>query len=635
MRTLPPDYSALELKPDEKLLINRLEMQLDDNWLGLIKIVPLPDVQPIVLALIHPRAGVYFLSIDPFSEVSRLNAYLVALTPFWKNNRVKMQNKLLSHVNLRQSNGKLRFPFAWSVWFPNISSKAAGKEAHLILDGIFFENEIEEMVDFEEASGDIIDASMETSLFQVIVPEYMIPVYTRGIVGEEEIAATSEIDTDLDYSIAKDDEPGIGFRLTDEQIDLVNDIHRGSQLILACAGSGKSAILISKAFKIASLHPEKQILITCYNANLRNYYEWRIGVAGFRERNVECLTFHALCRRLLLEAGINPPIGDGSTEAFDKLFQIAEQALHSGKIRRRYFGIFIDEIQIFRPEWYRFCVNLLESQKERQHILVVAGDKSQNINDNVVKGLAPWQAAGNDMPKFEGKTMRIDMNFRNSRPINEYVDRFVDGGRECFQKLELDIDQDPDLFLRGRAFRPGSKPNVVFSDRYQEADDVVSIIKILNQGLDVPLGQIAVLMHHKQYKPAKYYILYWLKEKLEDNDIPYSVLSRDRNHMAVRYGDRSGVALMTIESALGLDFQAVILCGLYSMGQFEKSDSMIRLMERVDEQALWARREDFIKNFNALYTAMTRARDHLSIVLTRDPRKNIYSRLLADAPKRR
>ena len=78
MRTLPPDYSALELKPDEKLLINRLEMQLDDNWLGLIKIVPLPDVQPIVLALIHPRAGVYFLSIDPFSEVSRLNAYLVA-----------------------------------------------------------------------------------------------------------------------------------------------------------------------------------------------------------------------------------------------------------------------------------------------------------------------------------------------------------------------------------------------------------------------------------------------------------------------------------------------------------------------------------------------------------------------------
>ena len=227
------------------------------------------------------------------------------------------------------------------------------------------------MVDFEEASGDIIDASMETSLFQVIVPEYMIPVYTRGIVGEEEIAATSEIDTDLDYSIAKDDEPGIGFRLTDEQIDLVNDIHRGSQLILACAGSGKSAILISKAFKIASLHPEKQILITCYNANLRNYYEWRIGVAGFRERNVECLTFHALCRRLLLEAGINPPIGDGSTEAFDKLFQIAEQALHSGKIRRRYFGIFIDEIQIFRQSGTGF-VSTFGVPERKVHILVVA-----------------------------------------------------------------------------------------------------------------------------------------------------------------------------------------------------------------------------------------------------------------------
>ncbi|NMB46710.1 MAG: hypothetical protein GX998_09920 [Firmicutes bacterium] len=215
--------------------------------------------------------------------------------------------------------------------------------------------------------------------------------------------------------------------------------------------------------------------------------------------------------------------------------------------------------------------------------------------------------AGKDMPRFDGKAMRIEMNFRNSRPINEYIDRFVDAGRECFRKMELGIEKDPDIFLRGKAFRPGSKPDVVLSDRFQEVGDVVNIIKILNQGLDVPLGQIAILMHQKQYKPSKYYVLHWLKEKLEGNDIPYSVLSRDANHMAVRYGDRSGVALMTIESALGLDFQAVILCGLYSMGYFEKSNSMRRLMERVDQETLEARREDFVKNFNALYTAMTRA----------------------------
>lgn len=515
-----------------------------------------------------------------------------------------------------------------------MGSKDAGRMPHFTLDHIFFHDQVEEMVDFGEASAEVIDASMGTSLFQVIAPEYTIPIFTRGIVGEEEIAATSEINL-VDYSIADDDASVAAFRLTDEQIDLVNDIQHGSQLILACAGSGKSVILISKAFKVASLHPDKQILITCYNANLRNYYEWRIGVAGFHERNVECLTFHALCRRLLLEVGINPPIGDGSTEAFEQLFQVALQALDSGKIKRRYFGIFIDEIQIFRPEWYRFCVNLLESRKDRHHVLVVSGDKSQNINDNVEKGLAPWQAAGKDMPRFDDKTMRIDMNFRNSRPINEYIDRFVDAGRECFRKLELDIDKDPDIFLRGQAFRAGSKPDVVFSDRYQEATDVVKIIEILNQGLDIPLGQIAVLMHRKQYKPSKYYILSWLKDKLDSNDIPYSVLSRDANHMAVHYGDRSGLALMTIESALGLDFQAVILCGLYSMGYFEKSDSMIRLMVRVDEETLWARKEDFIKNFNALYTAVTRARDHLSIVLTRDPSKNYYSRLLADALKRR
>ena len=55
--------------------------------------------------------------------------------------------------------------------------------------------------------------------------------------------------------------------LDDGQINYINKIKKGDQLIIACAGSGKSVILISKCFKVAGLNPDKRFLITGYNRN--------------------------------------------------------------------------------------------------------------------------------------------------------------------------------------------------------------------------------------------------------------------------------------------------------------------------------------------------------------------------------
>ena len=91
------------------------------------------------------------------------------------------------------------------------------------------------------------------------------------------------------------------FRLDKEQINIVNRISKDdpNQLILACAGSGKSVLLISKCFKAAQMNPTKKFLITCRNENLHSLYIWFIDRAGLREKNVECMTFHTLCKKLL------------------------------------------------------------------------------------------------------------------------------------------------------------------------------------------------------------------------------------------------------------------------------------------------------------------------------------------------
>ena len=77
----------------------------------------------------------------------------------------------------------------------------------------------------------------------------------------------------LQLLVVTDDDIAVrAFRLEPEQVNIVNKMTKGDQLILACAGSGKSVLLIAKCFKAARMNPDKKFLITCYNRNLQSLY---------------------------------------------------------------------------------------------------------------------------------------------------------------------------------------------------------------------------------------------------------------------------------------------------------------------------------------------------------------------------
>src|SRR5690606_38936039 len=95
------------------------------------------------------------------------------------------------------------------------------------------------------------------------------------------------------------------------------------------------------------------------------------------------------------------------------------------------------------------------------------------------------------------------------------------------------------------------------------------------------------------------------------------------------YGDRRGLSLCTIESSLGLDFQAIIICGLKQLEAYYKTKNISTFSGNTQELEQY--KEDFYKNINTLYTACTRARDYLYIVLTEDRNESVYSRLLLDS----
>lgn len=123
----------------------------------------------------------------------------------------------------------------------------------------------------------------QKAIFERLAPEYtvvmnemenvQVPV-NRTFHSEEEMRITGD---ELEYRT---------FFLDEYQVGLVNDMGRGHRVILANPGAGKSVLLLSKAFKYASMYKDSQILLTCYNNNLADSYCFKY-ISVTREKSIQ------------------------------------------------------------------------------------------------------------------------------------------------------------------------------------------------------------------------------------------------------------------------------------------------------------------------------------------------------------
>ena len=556
-----------------------------------------------------------------------------------------IRSKLEGSNYLVRENGSLRFALNISFAFPNVDfsqveTELSETEKDFCFRHVLFKNDIHllrkegKKILLEKLSpADDINEKIVNNIFQRLCPEITIP--RKFILDDHATISIKEA------ALSQMDRSVQSYRLDNWQIDIVNRINKGNQLILACAGSGKSVLLISKCFKLASLNPGEDFLITCYNRNLNNYYQWAILQAGFIDKNVRCTTFLGLCKQLLEKNEITLPAKypQQQNDYYDRLFEKANDALATGRIKERFYGIFIDEIQIFKPEWYRFCFNLLKSKNDRDHYFVIAGDKSQDIRNNIKHGRAPWQGGGSDYPEYRGKTLPIEKNYRNSKPINDAIDRYVSCAKALGAKIGVDFASDPELFLRGTAYRPGNKPTLSMVKDLSNEGEAEAICSAIREFLKKGYSEvdIAVIVYNRRqqyttkgWKTHYYNLLPPIKKIFEqENWEPPSILISSESEGAT-YGSRRGVTIATIEGSLGLDFRVVILAGLRPLGSHEKVQTL-EDFDGLTGEELEKKQEAFQKNINFLYTGCTRAKDELKIILSAPKGESIYMDLLRDS----
>lgn len=649
MRIFPQKYDELDIGKYDKQLIAVLKsvFKRDDFTTLLLNSNPTKLEDGMVHILVNCK-GILFINVK--SEYSSRNDVLSNIFDRLEKTRQE-EEIILKRLSLHRSltkKGEVIFPIAIITYYPLVE--------HLEMDDKVLFSDLNKFINencvFEDFHKNILQNEnallkfwnrndnryMHEEITEELFPDILnriAPEYTIPKVRNE--VKVSSLESITDGELLRSDRVSSAFILDENQINYVNRIKKGDQLIIACAGSGKSVILISKCLKIASLNPDKRFLITGFNKNLVSFFKWQIEAAGFSTRNVSCFTFHKLCRQLLRNN--NLPVPGTVNGDFDKLEKSVIINLSNGNIKDGFYGIFIDEVQMFQPEWYKICYQLLENGDSNEHFFTICGDKSQSIKKSIKSGKAPWQGHGDLFPNFRGKSFPIEINYRNSIEINNFIKRFTDKALKYAEFLKVDVNKDSDIFLRGKSTRQGLDLRVL---SVKQLNSDAEAVMILNQIIDIheiykiPYSSIAVIYHNKQYVYMKnwedrdYKPIETLKNLMKQANIPYSPLVNSDDEYAVSYGDIDGVPLVSMESVLGLDFQAVILCGLRTIGEHDKTKGMEYISKYInsDDETI---SDEYNKNVNILYMACARAKDILRIVLTERKEDSIYSKMLIEA----
>lgn len=309
------------------------------------------------------------------------------------------------------------------------------------------------------------------------------------------------------------------FFLDDYQVGQVNDMGRGHRVILANPGAGKSVLILSKAFKYASMYKESNILLTCYNSNLADAYCFKRSCANFGDdSNLHIMTFHKLVKKIYEEC-LNASCADNI--ATPEEIQNCINLVKTGRLKLRFKAIFIDEVQIFDPQYLELCYLLLEDSEDNTFLMV--GDLNQTIRKKSRRGDVPWKKIAGVTLDFTGRVKYIRKNYRNSKQIGLYLCHMLQHMNERMKMLNMinfkEFEYDSFEVGENKTLALNVKTGLSRMDITQKTVDA---IKEIAQKYKLSYSEIAVLFPYKQHKLIKYYFLYWIEKALNVNVKSYA-----------------------------------------------------------------------------------------------------------------
>lgn len=351
--------------------------------------------------------------------------------------------------------------------------------------------------------------------------------------------------------------------LDDNQIKIRGGKLNAHSLVRGVAGSGKSVLLRKRIDRIKREHNEYKVLVLTYNRFMASWVKDVISNSN-PNMSIECRTFHswAWCA---LKYDYN------SSEL------VFREKINS--CTKKYDAILIDEAQDFKDEWF---LGLLKLLNPNTNSLFIVYDNTQSVYGNPHRRKSEWSWTSLGI-KIVGRTDILEVNYRNSPEIGLVSwDFFL----PYINRAKVPISRDS----AGAIIKPEfeqCRSSGVGVGLYQCCDYNLIAQEVFKALSKYSKSSIAVMMHPKIKRNIQTPISTALNALGIKNHAPKD--SKDRNGNIIT---RPCVVIDSWNSLKGLEFDAVILVNIDYVNSFLNSDNEF-------------------EEFSGLYTAMTRARDHL------------------------
>ncbi|WP_066425089.1 UvrD-helicase domain-containing protein [Anabaena sp. 4-3] len=362
--------------------------------------------------------------------------------------------------------------------------------------------------------------------------------------------------------------------LDKEQTKVKNMNIKGHGLVRGIAGSGKSLVLRNRVEKIIDEFDD--ILILSYNRFMNGWLKSKLREKGIN-RQVTCNTFNSWAYHNLKY--------DYKFDNNDALrLQVIDLA---EKSRLKYQAILIDEAQDFYDEWFKALLEVLDSDTKS---LFFVYDNTQSVygQPHRRKQDWSWRKLGIDVV---GRSQIFDVNYRNSPEILESAWHFI---LTSLADANIKVSKKEQAGGRiGDIIEPKTKksrssniqPLLLQIPNYELPSTVAQQVKLALSSHQQ--SSIGVLVHPQNWE-LKNVISTELSKLNIQHHAPRGSTERNMNVV-----DRPFVIVDSWNALKGVEFDAVIIAGLDMADEFPH-----------DPDA------DFQEKAG-IYTAMTRARDHL------------------------
>lgn len=233
--------------------------------------------------------------------------------------------------------------------------------------------------------------------------------------------------------------------LSPSQMEVFHGFSHANRIkVKGVPGSGKSLLAVFAASKLAS--QGKRVLLTCYNKALATYLDSILA----NKANLTVVSYHALCLRMGMQAGIRIP-GGWNNNVWDKKFpKVLESAMQKDP-SLKFDSIIVDDAQDFKDNWWQSLSHCLKDLENGQIFYfmdenyLLAGDKESlpepqltyQLCENIrtPKTLLPFLMAGYQsklsmvtrsgygvVPEFFNCESRQDLRLTISHLFDELVD---------------------------------------------------------------------------------------------------------------------------------------------------------------------------------------------------------------------